>query len=65
MSPLLDYSLVLLAIALALGYLIWRKVRSARHSARDWASGHAEVCSSCPVITIHKARLQKAAQKNG
>jgi len=62
MSPLTDTLLVLLTVALALSYLIWRKLRSARHSARDWTSGHAEVCSSCPVIKIHEARNQRASK---
>ena len=64
MSPLIDYTLVLLAIALALSYLIWRKVSASRRAARDWSSGHAEICDACPVITIQKARWQRASQQN-
>ncbi|HEY3295226.1 MAG TPA: hypothetical protein VGL38_07295 [bacterium] len=64
MSPLLDTFLVLTAVALALGYLVWRKLRSKRHAQRDWTSGHADVCTSCPVIQIHKARLQKASRNH-
>jgi len=60
LSPFLDILLVLLAVALAFGYLIWRKISAARRARRDWASGHSEVCSSCPAITIAKARREKA-----
>ena len=55
----LDYILVIVTVAGALGYLVWRKVRSVRTIRRDWASGHAENCSGCAVVKIRKAQLSK------
>jgi hypothetical protein len=63
MYTILDYTLVFLAIGLALGYLIRRKISTARRMARDWTTGHAEVCSSCPVIKIHE-QARKAKSGN-
>ena len=53
----LDYILVIATVALSLGYLIWRKVRSAKAISRDWASGHSENCSGCAVVKIRQAQL--------
>lgn len=61
MPPLLDYALVLLAVAMAAGYLIWRKIRTARRIARDWATGNAESCGACPVIKIRQLQTQKTS----
>lgn len=61
MSPFLDYALVLLAVAAATAYLIYRKVRTARRIARDWATGSAENCGSCPVIEIKRRQVNRAA----
>ncbi|MBK6765450.1 MAG: hypothetical protein IPG71_03740 [bacterium] len=58
MSATLDTVLVVFTVVLAIGYLAWRKLRSARRANRDWSSGHAEVCDSCPVLEIRKARLR-------
>jgi hypothetical protein len=55
----LDITLVLLAIALAGGYLIARKVRSVKRIARDWTTGRVEACDSCPVIEIRKVQGKK------
>ena len=58
MPELLDYILVILSVTAALVYLIVRKIRKARRLARDWTTGRAESCASCPVIEIrrHAAR---------
>jgi hypothetical protein len=56
MSTSLDIALVLLTVALALGYLLWRRSRASRKLARDWTSGRAENCGACPVIEIRKAQ---------
>lgn len=61
MPPFLDYALVLLAVFAAVAYLIYRKVRTARRIARDWATGSAESCGSCPVIEIKRRQAQQAA----
>jgi len=60
MPQILDYALVLLAVALATGYLIRRKVRKARRLARDWTTGHSEICDSCPAVTIRQAQSHKS-----
>jgi len=62
MPAILDTALVILAVAAAIGYLVWRRVRRLRRRARDWSSGHPETCDGCGVMEIHKAQL-KAAQK--
>lgn len=56
MSNTLDLALVVASVGLALGYLVWRKVRLARKVPRDWTSGHVEACDSCPIVEIRKAR---------
>ncbi|MDD5088142.1 MAG: hypothetical protein PHI18_05025 [bacterium] len=54
MPEFLDYLLVILSVAAALAYLIVRKIRKTRRLARDWATGRAERCDSCPVIEIRR-----------
>ena len=56
MSETLNLTLVILAVVASVVYLAWRKLRLARRVPRDWTSGHAEACDSCPVIEIKKAR---------
>ena len=60
MPAILDYTLVFLAVACAAGYLIWRKVHKARRLARDWTTGRAEACDSCPVIKIRELQSRKS-----
>lgn len=62
MSSNLDMTLVIASVIVALCYLIWRKVHSARKVRRDWASGHPESCAGCGIIEIRRAQL-KAKQK--
>jgi len=57
MPAYLDIALVSFAVACALGYLLYRKLRSARHVSRDWATGHAEACGNCAVIEIRRRQL--------
>lgn len=54
MPELLDYVLVIVSVAAAAGYLIWRKVRKARRLLRDWTTGRVEACDSCPAIKIRR-----------
>jgi hypothetical protein len=56
MSETLNLILVIAAVALSVMYLAWRKLRLARRGPRDWTSGHAEACDSCPIVEIQKAR---------
>jgi hypothetical protein len=58
MSTMLDLALVIVAVSSAVGYLAYRKIR-ARRNARDWSTGRAETCSSCPVVEIRNARLKR------
>jgi hypothetical protein len=60
MSPTIDYSLVILAVLAAGIYLLWRRAKSRRKLDRDWASGRAENCGSCPVIEIRKQQRTTA-----
>ncbi|MFZ5432295.1 MAG: hypothetical protein ACOZB3_00830 [Calditrichota bacterium] len=60
MSITLDYILVGLSVAIAVAYLIWRRVRKSRKLARDWTTGRAEACDSCPVIKIREAQSQRS-----
>ncbi|MBU1636389.1 hypothetical protein KKC97_01850 [bacterium] len=62
MSSGLDLLLVIIAVAAALGYMIWRKAHSARKVRRDWASGHPESCAGCGIMEIRRAQLK--AKKN-
>ena len=62
MSAGADIILVVAAVACALAYLIWRKLRSNRKVRRDWASGHPESCAGCGILEIRRAQL-KAKQK--
>ncbi|MBI5060288.1 hypothetical protein HZB60_10975 [candidate division KSB1 bacterium] len=55
----MDILLVGLAIAGAMSYLCYRVVRSRRHAERDWSTGKAQACSSCPVVEIRKLQLEK------
>ena len=52
----LDTVLVLAAVLFAAGYLVRRKIRSVRRLTRDWTTGHAEVCDSCPVMKVREAK---------
>jgi len=56
MSSTANLILVVLAVGAAVAYLLWRKLRNARKISRDWATGHVDVCDSCPVIEIRKAQ---------
>lgn len=56
MPNTLDLILVLSSVGLAAGYLVLRKIRTARTMTRDWSSGHVEACDSCPIVEIRKAR---------
>jgi hypothetical protein len=58
MSMTLDLILVILALALAVGYLVVRKIRNTRNLTRDWSTGRAESCGNCPVITIKAKKPQ-------
>ena len=51
-----DIALVLAVVLFAAVYLVRRKIRSARRLARDWTTGRAEACDSCPVIQIREAQ---------
>ncbi|MBU0690901.1 hypothetical protein KKH18_03710 [bacterium] len=62
MSSGLDLLLVIAAVASALGYMVWRKVRSTKKVRRDWASGHPESCAGCGIMEIRRAQLK--AKKN-
>ncbi|MCB1060440.1 MAG: hypothetical protein KDB65_09425 [Calditrichaeota bacterium] len=63
MSETLDLVLVILAVAASVAYLAWRKLRLARRAPRDWTSGHAEACDSCPIVEIQKARQRLQLSK--
>jgi hypothetical protein len=55
--------LVLMTVALSLGYLIWRRGRASRQLVRDWTSGRAENCGTCPVIEIRKAQRRRLTEE--
>ncbi len=53
MNPTLDILLVMLMVATAASYLVFRKIRKLNSKERDWTSGHAEAgCNACPVVKI-------------
>ncbi|MBU1982900.1 hypothetical protein KJ815_00670 [bacterium] len=60
MPALLDYGLVVFAVAAACGYLAWRRIRKARRLSRDWTTGRVEACDSCPVIRIREAQAKRS-----
>lgn len=57
----MDISLVLAVILAATVYLIMRKIRSVRKLSRDWTTGRAESCDSCPVVKIREAQGKKTS----
>ena len=56
---MLDLSLVILTVLAAMIYLLRRKIFAVRKIERDWSSGHADVCTSCPAIEIRKRQIKK------
>jgi hypothetical protein len=56
MPAVLDTVLVVLAVVLAIVYLVSRKVRTLKKVSRDWSSGHAEACDHCPAVKIRQAQ---------
>ncbi|MCL4305475.1 hypothetical protein KJZ99_06145 [bacterium] len=65
MSDTANLILVALGVGASLAFLVLRKLRHLRQGRRDWSSGHAEACDSCPIIEIRKAqeRLRITIQK--
>ncbi|RPH94997.1 hypothetical protein EHM69_05765 [candidate division KSB1 bacterium] len=59
----LDTLLVFVAVAAAVFYLIRRKRKSTRQVLRDWSTGRAEQCGSCPVRKIREAQASHLMQK--
>lgn len=57
----MDIGLVLAVILAATVYLVMRKIRSVRKLSRDWTTGRAEACDSCPVIKIREAQGKKTS----